>query len=125
LVDVPARRSAYPRICNLYLTRRATHAIPPDNLVPKTVEPPPDNSSAPLAFDTARGIWIEVTLIGTLSPTIAVILIFAVGNLGAGHAPAKDSCNGIKVAAGLTRLDQLNMGASLCSLATLTGIVQP
>jgi hypothetical protein len=88
-IAVVARRSALPRLCGFYLTCRAANAIPSNNLFSVAVDAPSDNGSAPLALDTTGRICVEVTLIGALSPAIAVILILAVGNLGAGHAPAK------------------------------------
>ncbi|WP_114186840.1 DUF3572 family protein [Microvirga aerophila] len=88
------RRSAVPRFCSLYLTCRAANAIPPDDLFSKAVDPLPDDGSAPLAFDATGRICVEVTLIGVFSPAITAILIFTVGNLGPGYAPAEQCCHG-------------------------------
>jgi hypothetical protein len=88
-----ARRSALPRPCGFYLTCRAANAIPSNNLFSEAVDAPCDNGSAHLAFDATGRICVEVTLISALSPAIAVILVFAVGNLGAGHTPTKRGCH--------------------------------
>jgi hypothetical protein len=92
-IAVVARRSALPRLCGFYLTCRAANAIPSNNLFSEAVDAPSDNGSAPLTLDTTGRICVEVALIDALSPAIAVILILAVGNLGAGHAPAKRGCH--------------------------------
>src|SRR4051812_45462476 len=88
-IVVPARRSALPRLCGFYLIWRAANAITPDNFFSKAVDALSDDGSAPLAFNAAGRICVEVTLIGALSPAIAVMLILTIRNLGTGHAPTE------------------------------------
>jgi hypothetical protein len=93
-IDATVRNSADPRFGSFYLIYRATNALPSDDLFSEAVDALSYNGSAPLAPDAKGRICIEVTLIGSLGPAIAVILILAVGNLGAGHTPAEQYGDG-------------------------------
>lgn len=88
-VDVPARRLALPGFRRFYLTIRPTNAFPPDNFLAKPVDVLSGNGSTSLNFNATGRIGVEVALIGALSAAKAVILILAIGNLSASHAPTE------------------------------------
>ena len=110
-ICVPARYSAYPGLCGNYFSCWATDAITLEDFFAESVDPSSGDSSAPLAFDAKGRICVDVALVHSPGPAIAVVLILAVRNLGAGHAPAKRCGNDDQGGRGTNSFGQAHYGS--------------